>query len=319
MMRWDFAPMEGTTDALYRRTHHRIFGGADRYWMPFWSPTQDHTVTTRVRRDLEPSANAGIPVVPQILTKSPEDFLWAAGVLADWGYGEVNLNLGCPSGTVTAKGKGAGALGDLKHLAAFLDEIFARSPLPISIKTRLGVEEPEEFPPLLDLYNRYPVRELVVHARVLKDLYRKPAQWEWFSTALEGSRCTVICNGDLKTAADCEAFRRRFPQAEGAMVGRGLLADPAMLRRVKGGAPVSRAELRDMSESLFDGYTEHFGGPRNAMLRMKAHWCYWIMLFDGSARMAKNLRKTTDPKLYRELTRQVLDTLPLLENPQIDW
>lgn len=318
-MRWDFAPMEGTTDALYRRTHHRIFGGADRYWMPFWSPTQDHTVTTRVRRDLEPAANQGLPVVPQLLTKSPEDFLWAAGILRDWGYEEVNLNLGCPSGTVTAKGKGAGALGDREKLAAFLDEIFDRSPLPISIKTRLGVEDPEEFPALLDLYNRYPVRELVVHARVLKDLYRKPARWDWFSTALAGSRCPVVCNGDLKTAEDCDAFLCRFPQAAGAMVGRGLLADPALLRRVKGGLPASREELRDLSESLFDVYTEHFGGPRNAMLRMKAHWCYWILSFDGGERMGKSLRKTTDPKRYRELTRQILDTLPMREAPEIDW
>ena len=76
------------------------------------------------------------------------------------GYGEVNLNLGCPSGTVTAKGKGAGFLGDLPRLERFLDEIFARSPLPISIKTRMGVSDPEEFGPILALYNRSPVKEL---------------------------------------------------------------------------------------------------------------------------------------------------------------
>ena len=319
-MRYYFAPMEGITSYLHRAIHRRFFPGMDQYYMPFVSPSQGHAFTRREKADLCPEHNAGTPAVPQLLTRRAEDFIWAAGELARMGYREVNLNLGCPSGTVTAKGKGSGFLAFPEELERFLDEIYgANLPIDISIKTRLGVEEPEEFPPLLDLYNRYPVRELVVHARVLKDLYRKPARWDWFSTALEGSRCPVVCNGDLKTAADCGTFRRQFPQAHGAMVGRGLLADPAMLRRVKGGRPVEREELRDLSESLFDGYTEHFGGPRNAMLRMKAHWCYWIMLFDGSERMAKTLRKTSDPKLYREMTRQVLDTLPLLENPKIDW
>ena len=145
-----FAPMEGITGYRYRNLHHRYFPGVDKYFMPFLSPSQGHAFTRREREDILPEHNQGMNVVPQLLTRRSEDFLWAAGELAAMGYGEVNLNLGCPSGTVTAKGKGAGFLGRPEELERFLDEIFAGTPVPVSVKTRLGVNDPEEFGPLLD-------------------------------------------------------------------------------------------------------------------------------------------------------------------------
>ncbi len=316
-MVWEFAPMEGVTDRLYRAAHHRTFGGVARYGIPFWSPPADHTLTPRARRELTP--DPGVPALPQVLTKSAADFCWAAGVLADWGYREVNLNLGCPSGTVTAKGKGAGLLRDLDNLARLLDGIFAGSPLPVSIKTRLGVREPEELRRLLALYNRYPLASLTVHARVLEDQYRRPARPAWFAEALAGSRCPVCCNGDLKTEADCRRLAEALPQAPAAMIGRGLLADPALGRKLHGGPPASRAELAAFSETLFEGYAAAFGGPHNAMLRCKGHWRYWILLFADSAKAAKALRRAGDARQFRDLTRRVLAELPLLDAPAVDW
>ena len=116
-MEYYFAPMEGVTGGEYRRAHHKFFSGVDRYYMPFISPTRDHVFTPRELRNISPEANEGIDAVPQLLTKEPEDFLWAAGELQAMGYREVNLNVGCPSGTVVAKGKGAGMLGD-PHIAS---------------------------------------------------------------------------------------------------------------------------------------------------------------------------------------------------------
>ena len=166
MTRLDFAPMEGVTGRLFREAHRAIFSGVDRYYMPFLSPTRDHVFTPRELRELWGGQGPEPDTVPQLLTRSSEDFLWAATALRDMGYGEVNLNLGCPSGTVTAKGKGAGFLARPQELERFLDQIFARSPLPVSIKTRLGMEREEEFPPLLSLFSRYPVHELIIHPRV---------------------------------------------------------------------------------------------------------------------------------------------------------
>ena len=150
-MEYYFAPMEGLTDSVYRRLHHKFFSGVDKYYMPFFSPTVHRSLTEREARELPLADSESFTAVPQLLTKSAEDFLWAARQCADRGYGEVNLNLGCPSGTVFSKGKGSGMLRDPDGLERFLDAIFASSPLPISLKTRLGVEDSEEFERLLEI------------------------------------------------------------------------------------------------------------------------------------------------------------------------
>ena len=163
-MRYYFAPLEGLTDATFRRIHHKYFPeGIDRYYTPFFSPTIHRALTPREARELPPADSLGAVVIPQILTKVPEDFLWMTEQCRDLGYKEVNLNLGCPSGTVTAKGKGSGMLREPDGLERFLDEIFASACLPISVKTRIGFYDSTEFPRLLEIYNRYPIKELTVH------------------------------------------------------------------------------------------------------------------------------------------------------------
>ena len=138
--RYDLAPLDGITKAVFRRVHHAMFGGPGRYFIPFFSPTDQHILTQRDRRELDAANNGELPLVPQVMTRRAEDFLWAAEVLADLGYREVNLNLGCPSGTVTAKGKGSGFLAHPEELDHFFDQVFSSVKLPVSVKTRLGYE-----------------------------------------------------------------------------------------------------------------------------------------------------------------------------------
>ena len=181
-MQYEFAPMEGITDDIFRRLHHKYFPGVSRYYTPFLSPSEGRTFSKKELREVLPEHNEGVPLVPQLLTNRCELFLEGAKILKDLGYEEVNLNLGCPSGTVTTKGKGSSFLFPERReqLEKFLDEIFARCPLAISIKTRLGKSDPEEFPALLELYNRYPIKQLILHPRVQQDFYRKPVRMEWF-------------------------------------------------------------------------------------------------------------------------------------------
>ena len=228
-MRYYVAPLEGITDSIYRRLHHKYFPGADRYYTPFFSPTIHRTLTQKEARELPPSDTLGAELVPQLLTKVPEDFVWMAGVCRDLGYGEVNLNLGCPSGTVTAKGKGAGMLRDPDILTEFLDRIFTGSPLPVSIKTRIGFTEPQEFHELLDIYNQYPIRELTVHPRVRKAFYDGAVDMEMFDYAVQHSRTPVCFNGNLCTKSQIRKFSEEYPQIAAVMLGRGLIGDPGML------------------------------------------------------------------------------------------
>ena len=316
-MRYDFAPMEGITGALFRRLHHQFFPGVDRYYMPFLSPTRDHVFTPRELREILPENNPDAEVIPQLLTKVPEDFLWAAGELAAMGYQTVNLNLGCPSGTVVAKGKGSGMLADPSALDAFLDAVFSRAPCAVSVKTRLGLSDPEEFGPLLEIYNHYPLAELIVHPRVQKDGYRHPVRLEAFAPILAASRHPVCFNGGLVTTQDCRDLVDRFSGICGVMIGQGLVANPVLVRQIRGGPGADRETLRAFHEALFGGYSQLFGSAHNAMMRMKELWAYLIRLFRDSGPYAKRLRKARDPQTFSQAVDAVFQELELL--PEADW
>ena len=213
-MKLYFAPLEGITDHIYRRLHRRYFPGVDMYFTPFLSPTQNHIFPPRELRQIAPENNAGVPLTPQLLTKDAGDFLWAANALADMGYEEVNLNVGCPSGTVTAKGKGAGLLADLDSLRRLLDGIFAAVPMKVSVKTRLGVRDPAEFGPILDIYNDYPISELIIHARTAKEMYEGPVHPDAFGGPTSAmNRMKAIWTLMLGSFEGGEAYAKRLGKA----------------------------------------------------------------------------------------------------------
>ena len=301
-----FAPMEGLTDSIYRRLHNKYFPGVDRYFMPFLSPTVHRSLTGREERELPFAQTENFAAVPQLLTKVPEDFLWAAQVIKDRGYEEVNLNLGCPSGTVTAKGKGSGMLSDLSNLDRFLDRIFAAAPLPISVKTRLGSADSEEFPALLEIYNRYPIKELTIHPRVRKQFYTGSADLEMFRYAVENSKNPLCYNGDILRLEDAQKIAEAFPSVQSVMIGRGLIGDPGML--TPGGTDTGRLET--FCDELLKSYLVAFGGSRNAMFRLKENWGFLITHFDNSEKLWKRLRKTTDLSEYRSISKEIFATLP---------
>lgn len=309
-MHYYFAPMEGLTDSVFRRLHHRYFPGVDRYYMPFLSPTVHRSLSHKEERELPPADSVKFAAVPQILTKNAEDFLWAAQVCRDRGYDEINLNTGCPSGTVVAKGKGSGMLLDADALDAFLDAVFQKTPLPVSVKTRLGLESPEEFPAILEVFNRYPIRELTVHPRVRRQFYDGEVDGEMFAYAMKHSKIPLCYNGNLFTLSQISALQAQYPQLPAVMLGRGLIADPGML---SGGTDIALLE-RFMNE-LLEIYEADFGGSRNAMFRLKEHWSYLHTRFAGSDRLWKRLRKTTDVSEFRSITREIFHTLSLLPVP----
>ena len=314
-MRYYFAPLEGLTDGIYRRVHQKYFPGVDRYYTPFFSPTVHRKLTPREERELPPADSYAVMTVPQLLTKVPEDFLWMAGVCADLGYREVNLNLGCPSGTVTAKGKGAGMLRDFAALDRFLEEIFTNAPVDISLKTRLGFESSEDFSALLEIFNRYPIRELTIHPRVRKAFYSGDVEMDAFAYAAEHSRAPVCYNGNLCSKPQIEELACRFPTVSAVMLGRGLIGDPGMLS--PNGTTVSALEA--FHGELLMCYKEAFGGARNAMFRMKENWRYLLCLFEDSEKLGKRLRKTTDLDEYQNITREIFHSLPMRQTLRPDW
>jgi len=305
-MQYYFAPMEGLTDSIYRRLHHKYFPGVDRYYMPFLSPTIHRQLTHKEDRELPMADSVVFSAVPQVLTKVPEDFLWAARVCLDRGYDEVNLNIGCPSGTVVSKGKGSGMLRDPAGLDRFLEEIFARSPLPISVKTRLGLEKSEEFPAILEVLNQYPIKELTVHPRVRKQFYDGSVDMEMFDYAVKNSRNPLCYNGDILNLQQAKELQETYPEIQSLMIGRGLIADPGMLSGV-----TDKAVLEGFMKELMEVYEVEFGGSRNAIFRLKENWGFLHNRFEGCDKLWKRLRKTTDAGEFKSITAEIFHTLPL--------
>ena len=312
-MQYYAAPMEGLTDRVWRQAQQKWFGPegtAHRYYAPFLSPPENRVLIKKKMAELEPAANPGVQVIPQLLAKDGELAAWMIGELRRMGYTEVNLNFGCPSGTVTAKGKGSGMLRDPQKLDAFLDAVFSQAGGPVSVKTRLGVARAEEFGEILNVYNKYPLCELTIHPRVMKQLYRGQADREAFAAYLPACTVPVCYNGDVTTVDDLRALEAAFPGLSGIMVGRGLIADPALLRKAVGGPAASREELRGYHDELYHGYTEAFGMASCAVSRMKAHWFYLIHLFDGADALEKPLRKAREGWEYETVVNQIFACWP---------
>ena len=197
-------------------------------------------------------------------------------------------------------------LRDLEHLDRFLEEIFRDSVLPVSVKTRLGMEEPEEFMKILEIYNRYPIKELTIHPRVRKQFYNGTVDMEMFRYAVQNSRNPLCYNGDITSMAQISAIAEEFPSVGSVMIGRGLVADPGLLC---GGTDVKA--LEQFMNALLEEYTVSFGGARNAMFRLKENWGLLHPRFEGVDKLWKKLRKTTDLEEYKAITAEIFHTLPL--------
>lgn len=305
-----FAPMEGVTGAAYRRIHSAMFPGADRYYAPFIAPDSQGNFRLKHLRDILPDNNQGISLVPQILANSAEAFLAVARQLKELGYEEVNLNGGCPSGTVVSKHKGAGMLADPAALDAFLRRVFDEAPVKISVKTRMGLNSTEEFPSILEIYKRYPLSELIIHARDRAGMYQSRPDQEAFAWAFGGCPFPVCYNGNLFNTEHLRSLTEKVPGLERVMLGRGAAANPALFRVLRGGAPLERQELREfhdrlLADALSSGLSDHY-----AMARMKELWYYMIHMFPDSARAYKALNKSRCLSDYRSAAETIFSSCP---------
>ena len=255
-----FAPMEGITDGILRRVHREIFGGVDVYCLPFHKLTQSLSLTTREKRDVDPEENNGLNVLPQALTKNPEHLLAWLKYVKELGYSCADLNLGCPSPTVTKSGKGSGMLRDPGWLLSFMDYVFSRPlPLALSVKTRIGYEHPEEWERILDILSEFPFDHITIHVRTMKEQYSGAPHPEAFEAAVRKGVCHPVYNGDLRTPGDVTGLLTRIPETEAVMIGRGLLADPSLARQLRGGAKAGEEELAAWYAALYKGWEQRFG------------------------------------------------------------
>jgi tRNA-dihydrouridine synthase B len=305
------APLRGLTDALFRETLSSHFGGLDAAVAPFITPQKKSLYEDKTIRDVLPQNNNNLPVVPQLLHTDPEDFLVLARRLAGLGYTHINWNLGCPAPMVARKKRGSGLLPYPEEIIGLLTSVLPELEVELSIKTRLGFNNHSETRALLPKLNRFKLKEIIIHARLGKQLYKGTTDPDGFDICRQLSNHILSYNGDIN---DIETFRSladRFPTVNRWMIGRGALSNPFLAEEIKGYPPQSpekrKMRLFNFHEELFDSYTERLSGPSHLLGRMKHLWLYLIASFPGNKKMLKKILKSSSPAGYRETVEQLFE------------
>ena len=309
LMNYYFAPLEGISGNLYRNIHHQFFAGVDAYFAPFISTSHSTDKRKIEMRDILPENNMGVPLVPQLLSNNGELFLEYEKAVADLGYTEVNLNLGCPSKTVVAKRRGSGFLEDLDELHRFLEIIYNGRTIDISIKTRLGLHNSERFLKLMEIYNEYPIKELTIHPRTQKDFYGGHPDLELFCAGYEMSKNPVCYNGDICTVEDAKRIAEAFPKLSAIMIGRGFLKNPGLLREIQGNGPVDVQTLRAFHDALLAGYKERLFGDKPVLFKMKEFWVYLGQSYPQMEKTLKKIKKCPRLTEYDALAREMFENI----------
>lgn len=313
-MKLIMAPMEGITTYPLRNAFNQCFGGFDEYMSPFISPADKKPLKIKEAKDIEPENNKDIVLIPQVLTHKVKQFVKTAEALSEKGYSEVNLNLGCPSGTVTAKGRGSGMLKDPAELERFLDQVFEtlaekgeEDKIRISLKTRIGFWSKEEWEWLLTIYNRFPVKELTVHPRLAVDMYKGKPDLDAFRHAYEHAKMPLVYNGDIRSKEDYDRIVSEFPEISGIMIGRAVVSNPFLLEEIRTGNKVSfedsKDKLKEYHDAVYSLYHESFQGNKNLLLRMKEFWVYLFASIQPDKRLQKELLKAKDFNEYEMAVR----------------
>ncbi len=312
-----FAPMEGMTPPLLRTLHNEFFGGCDKYFTPFISTNENYSLNQKEKKEIDHECNKDLNLVPQIISNSAEQ---SAGYIFDisekYGYKEININMGCPSGTVVSKNKGSGMLKDKRFLKEYMDELFSllyeqdKKAVPdISIKTRIGFYSEDEHKEITDIFLAHPVKQVIVHPRSRVRMYEGQTNLDAFSymyDALKGAGIGVVYNGDINTPEDFEGIAERYPDLDAVMIGRGLLRDPSLARRIKGGKCIDNEEYLSYMEALLDGYMEQIGVEKFVLAKMKDTWSFSYRPFSGNDKGRRDMNKADSVESYRVCMRQFI-------------
>ena len=285
-----FAPLEGITTSVFRSVHNKLFGFCD-YYAPFITPTENEKITLKTLKEVLPENNKDFNLTVQTLSNNPEVFLNFADKIEKIGYNEINLNFGCPSGTVVKKWRGAGALLDLNALDKFLYEIFERAKIKISVKTRVGFFKEEEFYEILKIYNKYPISLLTVHPRTREDYYKGEVRYEFFKDVYPLIKNKVCYNGDINSKKDLEKIKTDNPALNDFMIGRGAVKNPAIFREINGGAKLTTKELVLFTEELVNAYKEKGLFDTFIMHKIKEIWLLMIENYPEETKVNKQIKK----------------------------
>ena len=302
------APLRGITDALFRRLYCRHFTGIDSILAPFINPQKKAGLSEKLLRDVLPEAQCDVPLIPQLLNNNADDFVASANRLYELGYREINWNLGCPVPMVAKKRRGSGLLPYPDQIISILDEVIPRIKPKLSIKMRLGYADYRESITLLPKLDDYPLTEIIIHARLGKQLYKGPTSPEHFLNCSRSTAHKLVYNGDIVSAAAFSDLREKLPAITRWMIGRPLIANPFLPAEIKGQRFTTgqRLELlHKFHNELYAEMKERLSGPGHLLGRMKQIWIYLIESFPGQEKKLKKITKASTEEKYLDTVQSL--------------
>jgi tRNA-dihydrouridine synthase len=301
-MKLYFAPLEGITGFVFRNAYEKYYGGIDRYFTPFITPHTKKNMDTREKRDILPENNKGINLIPQVLTNKSEELISISKELQEYGYQEINLNIGCPSKTVTSKGKGAAFLENPTELERFFDEYFSTSDIGLSIKTRIGMWETSEAERIFSVFEKFPFTEVIIHARLGSEFYGGTCHYDVFEQYGSYSKHSLCYNGDIKSQAQLEELDGKWAFCDKYMLGRGLIANPDFTLMDH----TQTETFRQFHNELLEGYMAYLSGDRPTLFHMKELWGYWGRQFPNEEKLLKQIKKSNSVREYMMAVNSLL-------------
>ncbi|UQD57190.1 tRNA-dihydrouridine synthase [Flavobacterium sp. K5-23] len=304
------SPLQGFTDFRFRNAQNKYFGGIDTFYSPYIRLNGKLVIKPSYQRDILPENNIGLEVIPQIITNDADEFLFVAKYVQELGYKELNWNLGCPYPMVTKCGMGSGLISNTEKINQILDKVHSESDIIVSMKMRLGYENCEEILKTLPIIESYPVKNVAIHARIGKQLYKGGVNLDAFQECVENTKLKLYYNGDITTVTKFNEMQERFPTIDHWMIGRGLIADPFLPSMIKNNTseyPSNKMELFSaFHETLYEGYSESLSGSTHILLKMHHLWEYFSAIFSNPHKVAKNIKKAKSIRNYEATVKEII-------------
>ncbi|MFT5079171.1 MAG: tRNA-dihydrouridine synthase B [Saprospiraceae bacterium] len=313
------SPLQGFTDATFRNAQQKFFGGIDTFYAPYIRFNRKMIIKGSYQRDLDPAVNTSLTLIPQVMTADADHFIFVIKYIQSLGYKELNWNLGCPYPMVTKSGMGSGLICNTEKIDHILDRAHSETDVTISMKMRLGYESSSEILESFKILDKYPLKNIAIHARLGKQLYKGGVDLVAFQKCIDVAKHTLYYNGDITTVAQFKAMRERFPSIDHFMLGRGLIADPFLPSMIKADTstyPADRWELfRAFHDTIYEQYDAMLSGPTPIKMKMLGFWEFFAQATHNPQKVYKAIKKATNPFKY---TRAVGEIIALQKQQPLD-
>jgi len=305
------SPLQGFTDYKFRNAFNKYFGGIDTFYSPYIKLNGKLEIKKSYERDLLPENNLNLEVIPQIITNDADEFLFVADYVKQLGYKELNWNLGCPYPMVTKRGMGSGLICDFLKIDSILQKVHEQSDILVSMKMRMGYENSEEILNVLPVLEKFPLKNIAIHARIGKQLYKGGVDLDAFQRCIENTNHKLYYNGDITSVEKFKEMQQRFPSIDHWMIGRGLIANPFLPSMIKNNTskfPINKIEIfSQFHETIFQEYEQSLSGATHILLKMTSFWEYFSNLFSNPHKTFKKIKKAKSLKNYHQAVKEILN------------